>query len=143
MLSKRSWGMALIAVAGTLAMSVIWYVGSYRAREVRLPVVSGQVDLSPLGTGWVTLCVIDAYETNTTAQAVTGLDIDIENRSRSVRYDSVTLLVTIDDRHRYRLYDVRRHPSDFVKLSSTCWPHGTAFVIEAGPWHHAGLPGGG
>jgi hypothetical protein len=141
--SKAFWGAALIGLTGTMGISMSWYFNIYRASEVRLPVANGQVDLSPLGNDWDTLCVIGAYENNRAARAITGLDIDIDNRSRSVKYDSVTLLVTIDDRRRYRLYDVRRHPSDFVKLSSTCWPYGTAFVIEAGPRHYVGLPGGG
>jgi hypothetical protein len=50
--------------------------------------------------------------------------------------------VRLNDRGQYRLFEVPRHPSDFVKLSSTCWPYGTEFFIEAGPWHYVAQPGG-
>ena len=140
--SKRSRGVALIVLFGSIAALSYWYFSIYRAQEVRLPAADGRVDLSPLGDDWVTLCVIGAYETNGTARALTGLDIDIENRSRSVKYETMALLVTIDDQGRHRLFDVPRHPSDFVKLSSTCWPHGTEFFIETGPWHYVSPSGG-
>lgn len=140
--SKTFWGAALIGLTGTMGISISWYFNIYRASEVRLPVANGQVDLSPLGSDWDTMCAIGAYENNSTARAITGIDIDIENRSRSVKYETITLLVTINDRDQYRLFDVPRHPSDFVKLSSTCWPHGTEFFIEAGPWHYVSPPDG-
>ncbi len=140
---KRFRNVALLVFFGSTAALSYWYFGAYRAQEVRLPAPGGRVDLSPLGDDWVTLCVIGAYETNGSARALTGLDIDIENRSRSVTYETMTLLVTLHDQGRHRLFDVPRHPSDFVKLSSTCWPHGTEFVIETGPWHYVSVPGDG
>lgn len=142
MLSRRFWGAALIVLTSAVAISGYWYSSFYLAHEVRLPVANGQVDLSPLGNDWDTMCVIGAYENNRTARAITGIDIDIENRSRSVKYDSFTLVVTISDGDRYRLFDVPRQSSDFVKLSSTCWPHGTEFFIETGPWHYVRPPDG-
>lgn len=141
MLSRGFWSAALVVLTCSIAVSSYWYFSVYRASEVRLPVLNGQVDLSRLGSDWDTICVIGAYENNNSARVITGIEIDIENRSRSVEYDTITLLVTIKDRDQYRLFDVPRHPSDFVKLSSTCWPYGTRFLIEAGPWHYVSPPG--
>ena len=140
--SKTFWSAALIVLTASIGISSYWYFKVYQASKVRLPVVNGQVDLSPLGSDWDTMCVIGAYENSSAARAITCIDIDIENRSRSVKYETITLLVTINDRDQHRLFDVPRHPSDFVKLSSTCWPHETEFFIEAGPWHYVSPPGG-
>lgn len=142
MRSRRVSRAALALLIASIAGAGYWYSSVYRAREIRLPVVDGAVDLSALGRDWDTVCVIGAYENNRTARTITGVEIDIENRSRSVKYENFTLLVTMTDRHRVRLFDVARHPSDFAKLSSTCWPHGTRFRIEAGAWHDVRVPDG-
>lgn len=134
---KTFLGTALLILAASIAMALYWYTGIYRASEVRLAVSDGQVDLTELGDGWATLCILGPYASNSMAQDVTGIEIDIESRSKSVKYDAFAVLITIDANDRYRLFDVARHPADFTNLHATCWPHGTAFFIDpAASWHY-------
>ncbi len=143
MVLKRVWGASFFVLAASLAVPCYWYFAVYRASEVRLLVFDGQVDLSPLSDDWETLCILGPYADNNTAKDVTGIAIDIERRSRSIKYDTFALLVTIDDQERYRLFDVARHPSDFTNLHATCWPDGTVFFVDRGAsWHYVLPPDG-
>lgn len=139
----RGRSIAALMLAASMAIAGYWYFGIFRASEVRLLISEGQVDLSPLGRDWETLCILGPYADNRTAKDLTGIEIDIESRSRSVKYDTFALLVTRDDQRRNRLFDVARHPSDFTNLHATCWPYGTDFLVDPeASWHYVLPPHG-
>lgn len=58
--SKTFRGAALTWRTGTMGIAISWDFNVDRASEVRLPVANGQVDRSPLGSDWDTMCVIGA-----------------------------------------------------------------------------------
>ncbi|WP_413718665.1 hypothetical protein [Silicimonas sp. MF1-12-2] len=90
---KRVRGTAVLMLTASIAITNYWYFGIYRASEVRLFVSNG---LSPLGDAWKILCILGAYShDNSTAKEVTG--IEIESRGRSVKYDTHSPMVTIND----------------------------------------------
>ena len=96
-----------------------------------LNVIDQKVDLTPLGENWSSLCILGPYSTNETALNVTGLNVDIEGRSEIGTNDGIALLITLDERGEYRLFEVPRRPSDFTSLSRECWPRGIDFRTTA------------
>lgn len=121
------WVFALVIL---VTSSTYGYFGVYRAQSVKLPVRESNVDLSRLGDDWQTVCVIGPYSYNETVKELTGIEIDIERRSRISLHDSIALLVTLDGNGRYRLFEVPRRPADFTRLRGTCWPNDTLFSVE-------------
>ena len=133
----------LLFLAGFLLIIALisgLYLGQYRADtlSIKTPELRKPFDMTQfLGSEWEKLCFLGPYSTNTLARQITGIDVDIENRSNIDTHDGISLIIVLSHSEITNLLEVPRNQIDFANLTGNCYQPSQEFIIESETWPKA------